>query len=106
MSTFSIPLIASPQLFNITLAGTLYTMTCRWNGEMPAWTLDVANGTTNEVLFLGLPLVTGVDLLAQFRCFVFGGALVAETPGGEANVPATEFNLGTESFVFFITPDA
>tara|TARA_R110000868_G_scaffold62751_6_gene189495 strand:- start:1064 stop:1378 length:315 start_codon:yes stop_codon:yes gene_type:complete len=101
MSTFVVPLVALPQRFPIELAGYPYICQCRWNGEAPAWTLDLVDGITNEVLFVGLDIVTGTDLLSQYRYLEIGGALVAYTKG-ETNAPPSETNLGIESKLYFV----
>ena len=105
ITAFRIPLVATPQFFDITLAGKAYSMVCRWNGEMPAWVLDIADATTATPLLFGLPIVTGVNLLAQYRHLEFGGGLIARTDGA-GNPPPTETNLGTESYLYFVTKDA
>jgi hypothetical protein len=102
VSVFRIPLVALPQSFDITLAGRLLSMACRWNGAAPAWELSIADGDTGEPLISSLAIVTGTNLFSQYAHLNFGGALVAMTDG-DLNTPPTLTNLGVDSFVYFIT---
>ena len=105
MNVFRIPLVPTPQTFGITLAGRALVMTVQWNGESPAWEMDIADGVTGEVLFLRLPIVTGVDLFAQYRHLVLGGALAALNDGTPGNPPPNLTDLGIDSQVYFLTSD-
>jgi hypothetical protein len=55
------------------------------------------------MLVSGIPLVTGVDLLAPYAYLGFGGELLVATDGNTAAVP-TYANLGTGSHLYFVTP--
>jgi hypothetical protein len=102
MNIFKIPFSASNQKFNISLGGVTYTIISVWNGEAPAWFIDVINTATQEFVITSLPLVTGVNLLMQFQYTGIKGVLLAYT-NGEPTQPPTFTNLGAESNVYYIT---
>ena len=63
---FKIPLNGSPQKFKITLSGVDYWLTFRFaNTEEGGWFLQIADAAQSPIID-GIPLVTGVDLLAQY----------------------------------------
>lgn len=99
---FRVPLVPTAQRFDITFAGRALTLTARWNGEAPAWSIDLADGLTGESLLNNLDLVTGVDLLEQFRYLGIAGGLFAFTDG-DSKEPPTETNLGTGSNLYLVT---
>lgn len=97
---FEIPLSGNAQQFNITLAGASYNMLLAWRDtDMGGWFLDISTVAGVPVL-LGVPLVTGADLLAQYPDKGFGGVLRVTTDGDPDAVP-TYSNLGTQSHVYF-----
>lgn len=100
---FRIPLVALPQRFSIDLAGRALTMVSRWNGEMPAWCIDLYDANTQEPIILCLPLVTGGDLLAQFRHLDLPGSLVVFTDG-DLGAPPELQNLGAEANLYYVAP--
>lgn len=81
MIAYEIPLTAEAQTFDIALAGVTYHMTLAWNPVLYCWVLDIA--TEDQVpLLMGVPVVTGLDLLAQYRHLGFGGHLIVQTSAG------------------------
>ncbi len=105
MSNFLIPLVNTPQKFNITLAGRDYTMICRWNDSADAgWTVDFIDAITSEKIVSNVPLITGADCLAGLEYLGFKGKLFVLTDGNQLSVP-TLSNLGVESNLYFQTED-
>lgn len=98
---FTIPLANVPQRFAIELAGRTYTFVSRWNGEMPAWTLDIYDELTSEPLIINLPLVAGADLLSQFGHIGIPGQLFVYTDGDEF-APPTLGNMGQEANLYYL----
>lgn len=118
---YTIPLTPLPQSFGITLAGKEYRLTVRWfsapeqadaggarsgasGDSLPArqdilgtWTLDIEEPECAAPILMGVPLVTGCDLLEQYAYLEFGGELWVE---GE--LPPTLENLGTGVELVFI----
>lgn len=100
MIAYEIPLSSLPRTFSIALAGVVYKMTLRWNGYAVSWMLDVA-GATGDLLVGSIPLVTGVDLLGQYRYLGFRGKLIVQTDHDTKAVPTFD-NLGTAGHLYFI----
>lgn len=81
MIAYEIPLTAEAQNFDIALAGVTYHLSLAWNPTLYCWVLDIATENQTPIL-MGLPVVTGLDLLAQYKHLGFGGALIAQTNAG------------------------
>lgn len=102
-TTLLIPLQNTPQKFNISLAGTEYIMTCRWNDAFEAgWVIDFADVLTATPIIANLPLICGADILAGLGYLGFQGQLFIYTDGNQFAVP-TYTNLGVESNLYFLT---
>ncbi|MNT70290.1 hypothetical protein D3C72_2086560 [compost metagenome] len=63
--------------------------------------LDIADAN-NAPLVSGIPLVTGVDLLAQFRHLGFAGRLWVQGADNPDDVPTYE-DLGIGSHLYWVT---
>lgn len=100
-TAFEVPLTPQPQLFQIALAGTSYFIRIAWNTSMSAWVLDLLDADRLPILN-GVPLVTGLDLLAQYRYLGIPGSLVVQTDSDNDALPTFE-NLGINSHLFFVT---
>lgn len=98
---FKIPLTNVPQQFEIELAGRSLLMESKWNGQQSAWELSISDSVTAEPLIVGLPLVTGVDLLKQFAHTGIPGRLVCYTDGDQF-APPTLKNLGQEAALYYL----
>lgn len=96
--------MALPQRYTVSLAGVFYQFTLKWNPAGPCWLLDIADDAGEPVL-LGVPLLTGADLLEQFEYLGIGGALVIQSDKSIDEVP-TFTSLGTFSHIYFVTPPA
>lgn len=103
MQTFEIPLTPAAQTFLITLAGVQYQMTLQWRDAVNngGWVLDIADATGNAIVS-GIPLVTGVNLLAPYKYAGFGVELWVQTDAADA-VP-TYANLGSASHLYAVIP--
>ena len=97
-----IPLSASPQTFGISLNSILYNVRVVWNPPSQAWIMDVSDVNGVPIL-LGVPLVTGADLLEQYAYLGIGGSLYVQSDGVQDAVP-TFTNLGTTGHLYFVTP--
>lgn len=100
MTAYEIPLSADSQRFTITLAGVIYNLALTWRSGT-GWVLDVADANSVP-LVSGIPLVTGTDLLGQFRHLGIGGRLVVLVEGDITAVPDYS-DLGIEGKLYFIT---
>ncbi|MBD1228575.1 phage baseplate plug family protein [Xenorhabdus griffiniae] len=74
MSVVEIPLLNENQLFDIQLGGIEYRMKIQYR-EIAGWILDIMH-PNSEPIVLGVPLVTGIDILERYRYLGFNGALV------------------------------
>ena len=102
---FRIPLQPIPQVFDIELNARLFRMVCRWNPEMPAWTVCLLDGETQKPLVTCLPLVTGSDLLEQFRHLGIEGSLFVYVDGGAGTEEIPDLlTLGTEANLYYYVP--
>ena len=100
-NTYEIPLINSPQLFSITLSNISYNLQIVWNNIALVWVIDFYDA--NQVAILtGVPLVTGVDLLAPYTDLGFGGKLFAQTDH-DLTAPPTFDNLGITGHLYWVT---
>lgn len=98
---FKLPLNNSPQRFAIELSGIQLIMETKWNGESPAWEINIFDGLTQEPLITSMPLVSGADLLEQFEHKGIPGRLIVLTEGDEL-APPTLDNLGVESELYYL----
>lgn len=104
MTTFyQIPITGTPQSFGITLSGNDYVFEFYYANTIEGgWILNISDSLGNPMVN-GIPLVTGVNLLAQYPYLNFGGGLWVQTPSNPSNTP-TFTNLGTDSLLFWLTP--
>ncbi len=96
---FEVPLSPKAQKFKIALGGVTYRMNFFWNAFSECWILDIAD-QDGVPMVSGIPVITGSDLLAQYRYLGFTGHLVVQTDHDTYAVP-TVANLGLEGHVFF-----
>lgn len=102
---FRIPLTNTPQRFSITLSDIPLIVTCQYNNSAICWMIKLSNGNTEEDLTGFFPMVTGTDLLSQWRSILrIPGKLIVYTDGNEFAVPTLE-NLGVECNLYYVTDD-
>lgn len=103
MSTaFEIPLAAAPQKITIALGGVTYRLVFVWNTVSLCWVLDIYSADSAPVL-LGVPIVTGADLLAQYAYLGFGGQLIVQSDPDPDLVPSFA-SLGAGGHVYWVQP--
>ena len=64
MKAVEITLVADNQTFATTIDGSVYHLSVIWRGEY--WVLDLADSNGSAIIS-GIPMITGADLLAQYR---------------------------------------
>ena len=101
MNYFTIPVLPTPQTFQIQLSGIEYQLTVLFRHLGGGWVLDIAEAS-GRPLVSGIPLVTGVDLLGQYRYLGFKGQLWVQGANNPDD-PPTYDNLGSGSRVFWVT---
>ena len=103
---YRVPLQAgTPQTFSIQLGGITYQMMLLYRNDtsgLGGWTVDIADDSGNAIV-QGIPLVTGADLLAQYKHLGFTGALFVKTTADPDAVPTFE-NLGADGQLYWIAP--
>lgn len=103
LAFYEIPLSATPQTMQVQLNGITYTLTFTYRMSPDGdggWIMDIADASGNN-LVCGRPLVTGADILGQFRYLGIGGSMAIGTDGNPWAVPG--FNdLGVISHLYFI----
>lgn len=101
MTAYEIPLISQPQTLSISLAGTTYNLRVTWCNPLGAWVLDV-NDVNDDPIVNGIPLITGINLLAPYAYLGIGGRLVVQSDF-DVNAMPTFANLGQTSHLYFLT---
>lgn len=99
-TAYEIPLSAFAQTFRITLGSADYQVTQRFSAAAQAWVLDLAN-SDNVPLVSGLPLVTGADLLSQFKHLGIQGRIIVQTDGEVDAVPSYT-SLGASGHAYYV----
>jgi hypothetical protein len=105
MTTISeIPLaVGTPQTFGIVMGGTSYQLTLTYkNTDQGGWVLDIDDNAGNQIVH-GIPLVTGVDLLKQYKHLGFTGGIWVQTSSDPDAVP-TFANLGDDGSIYWVSP--
>lgn len=99
---YVIPITPStPQVFSTTLLQTSYNMRTRFSVGSLAWMLDIYD-VDNNLIVGSIPLVTGADLLEQYKYLGIGGGLYISN-SGSLNDAVPQFNdLGVNGQLVFI----
>lgn len=100
-TVFEIPLASVPQKVQVELVGISYLLTVTWCDPIQCWTMDIALASSGAFLVRGVPLVTGADLLAQFRYLGIPGQLIVQSDTDTLAQP-TFNNLGITAHLYFV----
>ena len=103
MQKFEIPLSSQNQQFMFDLGGTTYFLRFLFNqtqDDRSCWLLDISDVDKNPIV-TGLQLVTGVDLLGQFKYLNFNVILYCWSDGANPYATPTFDNLGSGSHVYY-----
>lgn len=101
MDLFLIPLINTPQQFNITLGTRDLIILCKWNDSNEGgWAVDILDDVTNAAIICNIPLITGTNLLEQYAYLGLNAKLVIYTDGDAEAVPTLD-NLGIDSNLYY-----
>jgi hypothetical protein len=101
---YVLPLDGVNETFRINLSGVSYGFQVIWRDDpcgMGGWFIDISDPEANP-LVQGIPLVTGIDLLAQYGYLGFTGSLYVLT-AQDPMAPPTFDNLGTDSNLYWVT---
>jgi uncharacterized protein DUF6983 len=104
MAVFLVPTLGVNETFSVTL-GVPYSLQIIWRDDpcgMGGWFLDIGDGQ-GAPLVSGIPLVPGVDLLAQYGYLGFTGGLWVQN-GQDPEAPPTFDGLGTDWQLYWVAP--
>lgn len=103
MSWYEIPLNGSDEQFTVSILGVSYQIRVTYRGNpYNTWVLDISLSSGSD-LVLGIPLITGVDLLSPFSAALgLGFSLFVSSDGDPTAVP-TESTLGSTSHLYVRT---
>lgn len=95
---------STPQRFKVRLGTVDYQITLTWcQAQEGGWIMDIADATGTPIVN-GIPLVTGIDLLSPYDYLGFAGRMWVMTTSAP-DAPPTFDNLGTDSFLYWVTGD-
>jgi hypothetical protein len=101
MNIVELPLTAQPQILSLSLRGTTYRIKLAWNVSTQCWVIDLADQSDTPLL-CGVPLITGTDLLRQFRYLGIGGQIVVISNQKPPDVVPSFDDLGITGHVYFL----
>lgn len=99
MAVSEIPLSPENQRFSISVAGQSLQMAVTWRAAF--WCLDIMDSTGAD-LIKGIPLITGANLLAQYRYLGLSFSLYVNCDD-PANDNPTQTDLGIKSHLYAVT---
>ena len=103
MTIYLVPVVNTPQTFEINMGGVDYLLTCKWNDAFEGgWVLDFANALDSTPIIANIPLITGANLLENLDYLGFTGQLIVYTDGNPTAVPTLD-NLGVDCNLYFQT---
>jgi hypothetical protein len=92
----------------VSLLGTVYTIKFYWNTVSNCWAGDFYDEAGSTPILLGMPLVTGSDLLEQFGYIPLGAntifTVMTTGPDKSPDTVPTFTNLGGEGHLYVSTP--
>jgi hypothetical protein len=115
MAVYTIPTIPSRlQKFKVTINGLDYGMRLLWNKASSCWVIDIYTDG-GDPLLMGMPLITGIDLLLQFEYLGIGKndetvtltqlIVMTYAVGVSPDTVPTWENLGTDGFLYAMVID-
>jgi hypothetical protein len=103
-AAYRMPLTPVPQTLEVSLAGAEYALTVRYNtAPQGGWVLDIDLPDDAGPVVGGVPLVTGVDLLAPYGHLGIGGRLVVWAD--DHDLPPGPDDLGQGVDLLFVVPE-
>lgn len=100
MQYSEIPLSPDNQQFNIAINGATYTIRAIWRDD-GGWVIDLMDSGGTAIIS-SIPLVTGADLLSQYRYLELGFVMMVICDVAGQDYP-TKTDLGTYSHLYVIT---
>lgn len=100
MTITEIPLSPDNQQFNILIGTGNYRICVIWR-DVAGWVMDLQDSSGEDII-AGIPLVTGADLLAQYKYIGLGFAMVCLCDAATQEYP-TKTDLGSGSHLYVVT---
>lgn len=101
-TALEIPLaVGQPQTLAVSLVGTTYNLTIKWNTIDQLWVLDLYD-SNNNLLVGGINMVPGQNLLSPYGYLEIGGQLIIQTDN-DPNANPTFDSLGSTTHLYFLT---
>lgn len=97
-TTSIIPTQPVSEQFRVTLNDVMYQIRKVWRND--TWYIDISDENGNAII-LGMPLVTGADLLVQHEHLGLGGILQVATNGKDPDLMPTYEGLGSISQIYW-----
>ncbi len=95
MKWSEIPVQPFPVRFQIVLDGVTFIMQTYYRDAPEAgWMMDIEGAASGDVFARGIPLITGADLLEQYK-YLFSGQLWVVSEGADDSVPTYD-SLGVK----------
>tara|TARA_R110000868_G_scaffold328330_1_gene589193 strand:- start:56 stop:376 length:321 start_codon:yes stop_codon:yes gene_type:complete len=94
LTLYTLPLKNIPQRFEINIAGNDLVLVSTWDYLNTTWYLTIIEQSTQTILVNNTPLVTGINLLVQYKYLGFNFSLVVVSEGDFFALP-TQDNLGS-----------
>ena len=87
--------------FRVSLSGSVYKFTVRYNGRMNRWILNIDDVAGNQILS-GIPLLINVDLFSQYPTLnVLAGKLFVVDASQKFKQP-TQFSFADNNFLVYV----
>lgn len=87
-----------------------YALKFRWNHVAKIWVMDILTEEETGKWIMGIPLVTGCDLLEQFGYLPMGAETIYTVmtvgPGVSPDMPPDFYNLGIDGHLYISNPVA
>lgn len=93
-----IPTQPKNQKFRVSLNSVTYIIQLVFRTD--TWFMDMSDENGSSIL-AGVPLVTGSDLMAQYRHLGIGGMLQVASSGSDPDATPTFAGLGTQSQLYW-----
>lgn len=99
-TAYEIPTSPRNEIFRISLAGTEYQIAQRFCVAVNAWVVNIDNADGSALLH-GVMLVTGADLLSQFKHLGIEGEIIVQSDDDVDKVPDYA-TLGSTGHLYFL----
>jgi hypothetical protein len=87
--------------FKITLSGTIFTLSVRYNTRSSRWLMDISDPSGNIIL-AGIPVLIQRDMTGQYPTLAIpSGTFFSTDDTGQGNQP-TLYSFGTDHTLWYV----